>query len=123
RLQASGKFQGGKLLLFFGARTQQELPYFGPLQKLPRDFIDIHFAFSRTPGQPKRYVQDAMRQAAPALSGLLQDPQTHFYVCGLKSMEEGVVLALRDIALDNGLDWDTLAASLQKEGRLQLETY
>jgi len=123
RLQASGKFQGGKLLLFFGARTQQELPYFGPLQKLPQDFIDIHFAFSRTPGQPKRYVQDAMRQAAPALSGLLQDPQTHFYVCGLKSMEEGVVLALRDIALDNGLDWDTLAASLQKEGRLQLETY
>ena len=123
RLQASGKFQGGKLLLFFGARTQQELPYFGPLQKLPRDFIDIHFAFSRTPGQPKRYVQDAMRQAAPALSGLLQDPQTHFYVCGLKSMEEGVVLALRDIALGAGLDWDTLAASLQKEGRLQLETY
>ena len=28
-----------------------------------------------------------------------------------------------DIALGAGLDWDTLAASLQKEGRLQLETY
>jgi len=33
------------------------------------------------------------------------------------------VLALRDIALGAGLDWDSLAASLQKEGRLQLETY
>ena len=26
RLRASGKFEGGKLMLFFGARTQQELP-------------------------------------------------------------------------------------------------
>ncbi|MEY2592766.1 MAG: Benzoyl-CoA oxygenase component, partial [Pseudomonadota bacterium] len=64
RLRQSGKFEGGRLKLFFGARTQQELPYFGPLQKLPKDFIDIHFAFSRTPGVPKRYVQDLMRERA-----------------------------------------------------------
>jgi len=123
RIQASGKFAGGKLLLFFGARTQQELPYFGPLQKLPKDFIDIHFAFSRTPGQPKRYVQDAMRDASAQLTGLLQDPQTHFYVCGLKSMEEGVLQALHDIAVAAGLDWNSVAATLKQEGRLQLETY
>jgi len=49
RLRQSGKFEGGKLMLFFGARTPQELPYFGPLQNLPKDFIDIHFAFSREP--------------------------------------------------------------------------
>jgi benzoyl-CoA 2,3-dioxygenase component A len=55
RLRASGKFESGKLLLFFGARTQQELPYFGPLQRLPQDFIDIHLAFSRTPGHPTTY--------------------------------------------------------------------
>jgi benzoyl-CoA 2,3-dioxygenase component A len=123
RLRASGKFEGGKLMLFFGARTQQELPYFGPLQKLPRDFMDIHFAFSRTPGQPKRYVQDAMREAAPQLASLLQDPQTHFYVCGLKSMEEGVLQALRDIALGAGLDWASITHALKQQGRLQLETY
>ena len=123
RLRASGKFEGGKLMLFFGARTQQELPYFGPLQKLPQDFIDIHFAFSRTPGKPKRYVQDAMREAAPQLASLLQDAQSHFYVCGLKSMEEGVLQALRDIALDANLDWATIAQDLKQQGRLQLETY
>ena len=123
RLKASGKFEGGKLMLFFGARTQQELPYFGPLQKLPADFIDIHFAFSRTPGQPKRYVQDAMRDASAALAALLKDPQTHFYVCGLKSMEEGVLQALHDIAVGAGLDWPAVAATLKQEGRLQLETY
>ena len=123
RLKASGKYEGGQLLLFFGARTQQELPYFGPLQKLPKDFIDIHFAYSRTPGQPKRYVQDAMRDAAPQLATLLQDPQTHFYVCGLKAMEEGVLQALQDIAKGAGLDWAAVEAGLKQEGRLQLETY
>jgi len=123
RLQTNGKFQGGKLMLFFGARTQQELPYFGPLQKLPQDFIDIHFAFSRTPGAPKRYVQDAMRDASTELATLLQDPQTHFYVCGLKSMEEGVLQALHDIAVGAGLDWTSVADRLKQEGRLQLETY
>lgn len=123
RLRQSGKFEGGKLMLFFGARTQQELPYFGPLQKLPKDFIDIHLAFSRTPGQPKRYVQDAMRERSADVAALLKDPNTFFYVCGLKSMEEGVVLALRDIANDAGLVWDQLAPVLKREGRLHLETY
>ena len=123
RLRQTGKFEGGKLMLFFGARTQQELPYFGPLQKLPKDFIDINFAFSRTPGQPKRYVQDAMRERAADLVSLLKDPNTFFYVCGLKSMEEGVVLALHDVATQAGLDWETLGSTLKKEGRLHLETY
>ena len=123
RLRASGKFEGGKLMLFFGARTQAELPYFGPLQNLPKDFIDIHFAFSRTPGQPKRYVQDAMRERAADLVVLLKDGNSHFYVCGLKSMEEGVVLALRDVAQQAGLDWATVGAALKREGRLHLETY
>ena len=123
RLRNSGKFEGGKLMLFFGARTQQELPYFGPLQNLPKDFIDINLAFSRTPGQPRRYVQDLMRGRAADLAALLRDGNSHFYVCGLKSMEEGVVMALRDIASESGLDWNTVGAALQREGRLHLETY
>jgi benzoyl-CoA 2,3-dioxygenase component A len=123
RQRASGKFEGGRLMLFFGARTQQELPYFGPLQNLPKDFIDTHFAFSRTPGQPRKYVQDAMREQAADLAKMLADPNAYFYVCGLKSMEEGVVLALQDIAKQAGLDWDTVGAALKRDGRLHLETY
>ena len=123
RLRASGKFEGGKLMLFFGARTKEELPYFGPLQNLPKDFIDINFAFSRTPGQPKVYVQDAMRARAADVARLLADANSFFYVCGLKSMEEGVVLALRDIAVQAGLGWDEIAAALKRDGRLHLETY
>jgi len=123
RLRQSGKFEGGKLMLFFGARTQEELPYFGPLQKLPKDFIDTNFAFSRTSGQPKRYVQDLMRERSADVAALLKDANTYFYVCGLKSMEEGVVLALRDIANEAGIGWDSVAPALKREGRLHLETY
>ena len=123
RLRASGKFEGGKLMLFFGARTPAELPYFGPLNNLPKDFIDIEFAFSREAGKPKRYVQDAMRDRAADIATLLKDANTCFYVCGLKSMEEGVVMALRDIAQGAGMDWEAVAADLKKQGRLHLETY
>ena len=123
RLRNSGKFEPGKLMLFFGARTQEELPYFGPLQNLPKDFIDTNFAFSRTPGQPKRYVQDVMRERAADLLPMLQDPNAYFYVCGLKSMEEGVVMALRDVAQSAGLDWAELGEAMKRQGRLHLETY
>ena len=110
-------------MLFFGARTREELPYFGPLQTLPKDFIDINLAFSRTPGQPKRYVQDLMRERAADVAAMLADPDAYFYVCGLKAMEEGVVMTLRDIAVNAGLDWDGVGRSLRHEARLHLETY
>ena len=123
RLRKAGRFDGGKLMLFFGARTKEELPYFGPLGNLPRDFIDINFAFSRTVGEPKRYVQDAMRERSADLAALIVDPDAYFYVCGLKAMEEGVVTALRDIAIEAGLDWETHGQALKRDGRLHLETY
>jgi benzoyl-CoA 2,3-dioxygenase component A len=123
RLRVSGKFEGGKLMLYFGARTKEDLPYFGPLQSLPKDFIDINLAFSRTPGQPRRYVQDLMRERAADLAALLADANSFFYVCGLKAMEEGVLLALRDVAQQSRLPWDGIAAALKREGRLHLETY
>jgi benzoyl-CoA 2,3-epoxidase subunit A len=68
-------------------------------------------------------VQDALRERAADVGALLKDANTYFYVCGLKSMEEGVLLALRDVAQQHGLVWDTVGASLKKEGRLHLETY
>jgi benzoyl-CoA oxygenase/reductase BoxA protein len=113
----------GKLMLFFGARTKEELPYFGPLTNLPKDFIDTNLAFSRTPGHPKRYVQDAMRERAVDVAHLLKDDNTHIYVCGLKGMEDGVLQALKEIGELHGLDWEVLWARLKREGRLHLETY
>jgi benzoyl-CoA 2,3-epoxidase subunit A len=113
----------GKLMLFFGARTQAELPYFGPLTQLPKDFIDINLAFSRTPGAPKTYVQDLMRERAADVAELLRSEHTHIYVCGLKGMEDGVMDALRFAADSNGIAWKELHPRLKAEGRLHLETY
>ncbi|AHV92587.1 benzoyl-CoA 2,3-epoxidase subunit BoxA [Bordetella holmesii] len=113
----------GRLMLFFCARTERELPYFGPLMKLPADFIDINLALSRDPGQPKRYVQDAIRQRAQEVLGLLTSGDTYIYVCGLKGMEQGVLQVMADIAQDGGHDWAVLSETLRREGRMHFETY
>ena len=75
RRQRTAPETTGTLLLFFGARTPDSLPYFGPLKKVPDAFLAKRFAFSRVPDQPKRYVQDALREAADALAPMLQEPQ------------------------------------------------
>ncbi|CAG2144595.1 Benzoyl-CoA oxygenase component A [Cupriavidus campinensis] len=113
----------GRRLLFFGARNQRELPYFGPLLKLPKDFLDIHFAFSRDAEMPRRYVQDAIREAGPQVAALLADPHGHVYICGLKGMEEGVLAAFAEVRAAAGQSWPDLEATLRAEGRLHIETY
>jgi benzoyl-CoA 2,3-dioxygenase component A len=123
RQRTSPDFARSKLMLFFGARTQEELPFFGRLHRLPKDFIDVNLAFSRTPGQPKRHVHDLMRARADDLAALLADADSYFYVCGLRSMEDGVVAALRDIAEAAGQRGEALAATLKREGRLHFETF
>lgn len=123
RLRASGGFEGGRLMLLFGARSREELPCFGPLMKSPKDVIDVNLACSRTPGAPKRHVQDRMRERAADPGELLRSPDTCICVCGLKSMEQPVLPALRDVARQAGLRWEDLAAALRREGRLHLETH
>ena len=55
------EFVPGDLVLFFGARTPEELPYFGPLKKVPVSLLKQHLVYSRLPDSPKEYVQDRMR--------------------------------------------------------------
>jgi benzoyl-CoA 2,3-dioxygenase component A len=115
--------EGGDMMLFFGARSPQELPYFGPLMKLPHDFIDVNLAFSRVPGKPKRYVQDLIRERSDDVARMLGDDDCYIYVCGLKDMEAGVAEAFGDVSRQHGLDWDALLPSLREKGRYHLETY
>jgi benzoyl-CoA 2,3-dioxygenase component A len=115
--------EGGRLMLFFGARAPGELPYFGPLMKLPKDFIDVNLAFSRVSGEPKRYVQDLIRTRAADVAGMLRDENTCVYICGLKGMERGVDDAFRDACRAHGLDWDALLPGLRAQGRYHVETY
>ena len=105
------------------ARTPESLPYFGPLGKVPDSFLAKHFAFSRVPGAEKQYVQDKMREDHEALAAAMQDPKAHFFVCGLKAMDDGVEQAFEDIGRKHGLDWATLRSTLREEGRYHVETY
>jgi benzoyl-CoA 2,3-dioxygenase component A len=113
----------GRMALFFGARRPEELPYFGPLQKVPDSLLEKHLVYSRLPGRAKEYVQDRMRSEGESVGRLLGDPKTHIFVCGLKGMEEGVEEALAEIAARSALDWDELKPRLRAEGRFHVETY
>ena len=115
--------EGGELMLFFGARTEHELPYFGPLMKLPKEFIDINFAFSRLPGQSKCYVQDKIRERGADVARLLADDNCYVYLCGLKGMELGVDEAFRDVCLRHKMDWGAVLPNLRAQGRYHVETY
>ncbi len=113
----------GNILLLFGARTQGELPYFGPLQKLPKDLIDPEFAFSREDGQAKQYVQDRIKTRADDLAALLKDENTFIFICGHKRMEDGVTESLREVCKSHGMDWDEMLPVFRKAGRYHVETY
>jgi benzoyl-CoA 2,3-dioxygenase component A len=123
RRQRTGGDQAGRLTLFFGARSPDSLPYFGPLQKIPDSVMTKHLVFSRLAGQAKEYVQDRMLAEADSLASALADDRTHVYVCGLKAMEDGVERAFETIAGGAGLDWPSLKARMRDAGRYHVETY
>lgn len=113
----------GRLLLFFGARRPEELPYFGPLQKVPENLLGKHFCYSRVPGQPRVYVQDKIRSEAAETARLLGDANTHVYICGLKGMESGVDEAFADVCRGALLEWSALKTAMREAGRYHVETY
>lgn len=111
------------MTLVFGARRPAELPYFGPLKKIPDAFMAKHFAFSRQDGVPKQYVQDRLREETDRVSELLKNPNGYIYICGLKAMEQGVEEALRDVARGIDLNWSELRDKMRDDGRYHVETY
>lgn len=120
RQRAIGEKPGG-MLMFFGARTADSLPYFGPLKKVPENILEQHLVFSRD-GE-KEYVQDRMMKEEGRVAEMLNDPNTHIYICGLRGMEEGVDFALTNIAESIGQQWSALRDVMRDEGRFHVETY
>jgi benzoyl-CoA 2,3-dioxygenase component A len=120
RLTSAGR---GRLHLFFGSRTPEELPYFGPLQKVSKSLLDQELVYSRRPGTAREYVQDRMRTRAADLAALLRRDTTHVFICGLRGLEDGVEQALTDIGRQHGIDWPALRATMRSAGRYHAETY
>lgn len=120
RQRTHGPRSGG-MVMFFGARAQNSLPYFGPLKKVPRDLLDSHLVYSRE-GE-REYVQDRMQVEEDKVAEMLNDPNTHIYICGLRGMEEGVEKAFTNIAESIGQQWPALRDVMRDEGRYHVETY
>jgi benzoyl-CoA 2,3-epoxidase subunit A len=122
RQRTSGE-GGATMRLFFGARTSDALPYFGPLKKVPDTVLEKHLVFSRAQATEKEYVQDRMLKQKASLADLMKADNTHVYVCGLKAMEEGVEAAFEAIAKEAGGDWRTIRDAMRESGRYHVETY
>ncbi|MBS0126007.1 benzoyl-CoA 2,3-epoxidase subunit BoxA [Thetidibacter halocola] len=114
--------RSGGMVMFFGARTPESLPYFGPLKKVPSDLLEKHLVYSRV-GEAKEYVQDRMMAEEERVAELLSDPRTHVYVCGLRGMEDGVERAFTSVAESMGQSWVALRDVMRDEGRYHVETY
>jgi benzoyl-CoA 2,3-dioxygenase component A len=113
----------GALMMFYGGRTPEELPYYGRHESLPAGFLDHHICFSREPGLPRVYVQDRMRVSAHRLQLLLLAPTTHVFICGRKGMEAGVEEAFEDILRGCGGGWAPQREAMRLQGRFHVETY
>lgn len=113
----------GRMDIYFGARRPEELPYFGPLKKVPPELLRQHLVFSRLPDQPKEYVQDRMLQHVDELADLLRDDNTHVYICGLRGMETGVDESFANICRQTKLDWSAMKTRMREQGRYHVETY
>ncbi|MEJ8851243.1 benzoyl-CoA 2,3-epoxidase subunit BoxA [Variovorax rhizosphaerae] len=123
RRQMAAESSSGKLLLFYGAQTPQAMPYASYLEELPAATVLRDLCYSRLADGPKTHVQHRIRASAAVLSALLCDDLTHFYVCGLKGMEQGVEEALAEVCATAGLDWLRIRDRMRSAGRYHVETY
>ena len=76
RRQRTRAANAGGMTVFFGARSPDSLPYFGPLNKVPDEVLKKHLVFSRLHGSAKEYVQDRMRAERHALADALRAEPT-----------------------------------------------
>ncbi|MBP0015186.1 MAG: ferredoxin-NADP reductase [Roseofilum sp. SBFL] len=122
------KFRGFAWL-FFGIPYSQNILYREELEKMQQEFPDnfrLTYAISREQKNPeggKMYIQDRIKENADELWELVQKPNTHIYMCGLKGMEPGIDEGMSVAAGKFGVNWDEYRKQLKKEHRWHVETY
>lgn len=127
RLRRLAASQRGRVLLYAGAKTAVELPYYDEWQALATEpwFTPI-YALSReqsTADGHHMHVQDRLREGGSDLWNLVTQPNTLIFLCGMKGMETGVNEAFQDLAAQHGSDWSTQRAQLVAEKRWRVEVY
>lgn len=119
----------GLAWLVFGIATSPNILYKQELEELQAKYPDnfrLTYAISREQKNPeggRMYIQHRVAEHAEEMWELMQKPNTHTYMCGLKGMEDGIDEALSVVASKNGVEWKEFQRSMKKAGRWHVETY
>jgi ferredoxin--NADP+ reductase len=128
RLNPDYDFKGSAWLIF-GIPTTPNILYKEELEALQQQYPDqfrLTYAISREQKNPqggRMYIQDRVAEHAEELWKLIQQENTHTYICGLKGMEGGIDEALSAVAAKDGVDWSDYQRAMKKAGRWHVETY
>jgi ferredoxin--NADP+ reductase len=122
------KFKGLAWLVFGVAYTGNILykEQLEEIQEKNPDNFRLTYAISREQKNAqggKMYIQDRVAENADELWNLMQKPNTHTYICGLKGMEDGIDAALSAAAEKHGGNWSEFQKQMKKEHRWHVETY
>ncbi|HEY9849670.1 MAG TPA: ferredoxin-NADP reductase [Leptolyngbyaceae cyanobacterium] len=115
--------------LIFGIPTTPNILYKEELEELQQKYPDnfrLTYAISREQQNPqggRMYIQDRVAEHAEELWKLMQQDNTHTYICGLKGMEDGIDAALSAVAAKEGVNWTEYQRAMKKAGRWHVETY
>ncbi|NMG57874.1 ferredoxin-NADP reductase [Geitlerinema sp. P-1104] len=122
------KFKG-KAWLIFGIPYTANILYKEELEQLQAEYPDqfeLTYAISREQKNAeggKMYLQHRIQENAEKVWDLVQQPNTHTYICGLKGMEGGIDEGMSSAASKQGVDWDDYRKQLKKDHRWHVETY
>ncbi|HEY9691674.1 MAG TPA: ferredoxin-NADP reductase [Oculatellaceae cyanobacterium] len=115
--------------LIFGIPTSPNILYKNELEELQQQYPDnfrLTYAISREQKNPeggRMYIQDRVAEHADELWKMIQQQNTHTYICGLKGMEGGIDQALTVAAAKDGVTWSEYQRQAKREGRWHVETY
>lgn len=119
----------GLAWLIFGIPYTQNILYKEDLEKMAAEYPDnfrLTYAISReqsTADGGKVYVQSRVSEYADEMFELIQKPNTHVYMCGLKGMEPPISETFTAEAEKRGLKWDEMRKQMKKEERWHVEVY
>jgi sulfite reductase alpha subunit-like flavoprotein len=130
QLDQAAKAELGPIHLFFGCRTEHDLIYRALIGSYEKDkLLNFHLALSRPTDQDtkKAYVQDRLFEMGKDLFELLQNPDTHFYVCGDARMADSCFESCVNVLKEHGSlsrVWSVqLLKKMRLEGRWQTDVW
>ncbi|MBD1872100.1 ferredoxin-NADP reductase [Nodosilinea sp. FACHB-131] len=119
----------GLAWLIFGVAYTGNVLYKEELEQMQEQYPDnlkLTYAISREQQNAeggRMYIQHRVGEHAAELWELMQKPNTHTYMCGLKGMEDGIDSAMAAEASKHNVDWVEFRKQMKKEHRWHVETY